>query len=146
MIAYKEIDDPSEATTISEFITAGKQVNTITNPLLRFTETSNNIVYTVKDTIDDYMYDLRKAAINCKLTRDQIIKYKYNPKKLAYDIYGSTDLFYVILKINYMASIKEFNLSTGYIYMLSKTDMTNYLNAIYKNEKADIKAYNSLHN
>ena len=145
-MAKAQISDPRLATKFSEFVTAGKQEILITFPQLCFLENRDNISYCVKSVIDDYMHEMVAAAINCKLSTEQVQKYRYNPRLICSDIYGSGDLYYVILLINNMCSTKEFDLSTGYVKMLKKDDMSSFLNAIYRQENQDLSAYNNLHN
>lgn len=146
MATFTQITDPRLATKFSEFVTAGKQEITITFPQLCFLENRDNISYCVKSVIDDYMHEMIAASINCKLSTEQVQKYRYNPRLICSDTYGTGDLFYVILLINNMCSIKEFDLSSGYVRMLKKDDMKDFLNAIYRQEYQDLNAYNTLHN
>ena len=139
-------NDPRIATTFAEFYTAGKASTVVTTPMLCFTELSDGIKYTVKNVLDDYLYELKSIALDIKFSRDDILKYQYRPKVLSSDIYGTTELYYVILAINDMCDFKEFTISSGYVKMLTKSDMNTYIPKIYAAEKADIATYNTIHN
>ena len=140
------VTDPRYATTLTEFIAAGKSSPAIKYPQFCFREVSNGIAYTVHQVIDDYIYELKDLSQELTVTnRDDLIKYQYRPKLLASDIYGSTELYYVILRINDLANAKEFDFSTDSILMLSKDNMASALNKIYTAEKDDIVTYNTIH-
>lgn len=140
------VTDPRYATTLTEFIAAGKGSPAIKYPQLCFREVSNGISYTVHQVIDDYIYELKAMAEVLTVTnRDDLIKYQYRPKLLASDIYGSTDLYYVILRINDLANAKEFDFSNDTIRMLTKADMASAISKIFTAEKDDINTYNIIH-
>ena len=56
--------------------------------------------------IEDYIELL--DVVEVPLDDEQFKKYKYRPDLLAYDVYGSTQVDYVILMINDMYDPKEF--------------------------------------
>ena len=74
-----------------------------------------------------------------QLTDDEFIKYKYRPKILAYDIYGTTDLDFVILAINRISTPKDFVYKK--IKMISKRHLNELLTSIYNAEKNLINKY-----
>jgi len=137
--------DPRTATTLSEFISAGSSSAVISFPKLCFCELDDFIKYTVLCVLDDYIYELKQNAKTIIISSDNQQKYHYNPKLLASDIYGSTELYYVIMLINDICDTKQFNLKSGTLKMLTVADMSDFLNKIYTAEKADIVKYNSMH-
>ena len=60
--------------------------------------------------LNDYRKEIFDFIIPITLTDEEFQKYQYQPKKLAYDLYGSTEYYYMILFINSMTNIKEFNI------------------------------------
>lgn len=137
--------DPRLATTISEFLAAGSSSTVISYPKLVFTEKSGDILYVVHSVLEDYLYELKKASEEITFSQTNIVKYQYNPKRLASDIYGSTELYYILLRINDMCDIKQFDLSSGKLMMLTTDNMSTMLNSIYSAEKDDIATYNKIH-
>lgn len=134
---------PANTTTIEEFVKSGKSVS-LTYKSFSFLETmSNNTQVSVLDVLHDYMDELRDASILVKLSDAEYRKYMYKPKLLCYDIYGSPELYFIILLINDMADVKEFNKRT--FRMLSKNAMSLFTSAIYNAEYKAIDAYNSLY-
>jgi hypothetical protein len=71
-------------------------------------EKINNIVLTDHNLIDDYIDTFIPFCKTVDLSDEEFKKYKYCPDLLAYDVYGSTQLDFVILAINNMIDPREF--------------------------------------
>ena len=52
-------------------------------------------------------------------------KYKYKPWLFVYDVYGNSDLEYIILRINNMITAKDFNKSTILVFTGDTLEMIN---------------------
>ena len=87
--------------------------------------------------LNDYRKEIFDFIIPITLTDEEFQKYQYQPKKLAYDLYGSTEYYYMILFINSMTNIKEFNRRR--INLMRAKDMSNVLSAIYSSESEYIE-------
>lgn len=109
--------------TYSKFSIVAETIGNKDTASVQFPE--NNIIY-------DYMKELKTDCQEIVLTDEDIIKYRYNPKKLAYDIYGHSELYFVILAINGMCSFKDFNKRK--IKLLYKNQVQSLLNEIYNAE------------
>lgn len=88
----------------------------------------------------DSILDMYKDAINktkrkVKLTNEEYIKYRYNPKLLSYDLYGTTEAWFLILQANELHSASEFNLKSPYLY---EGAITNYIDKAIDLEKQRI--------
>ncbi len=57
---------------------------------------------------DRYYAEIDQTSYYKELTDDEQLKYFYRPKKLSFDLYGSTELWSVILRLNEMDSISDF--------------------------------------
>lgn len=132
---------PQKTTTIEEFIESGKGI-TITYFNLSFLDMlSNGTWISIRNAVSDYMEELKNAAVNVSLTREQQQAYFYKPKLLCYDVYGNPELYFVILLMNDMADVKEF--TKPIIKMLKKEHMSELMGYIYNAESAAMKAYNN---
>jgi len=109
-----------------------------------YQEQNGGIKYVVKNVLDDYLYELKKLAINIELTNDEIVKYNYKPKLLSADIYGMTDFFYIILLLNGICNIKDFH-DINPLKLIPSDSLGNYLSSITTNESTNIKKFNSYH-
>lgn len=136
--------NPMYTHTLSEFILSGSNIQVISYPKLCFSEKHNNIVFTVKNILQDYLPELKEMCITVYLSDKEQRKYKYNPKRLAADVYGYTDLYYIILMLNGMIDVREFD-EIATLKMLTKSDLNYALSTIYSAESSSILSYNSKH-
>lgn len=132
-------NSPSKTSTIESFIDMGT-VDEITyykfSILVKCLEDSD-IQYSQTNIIYDYMEELKGIAVEYELTDNEFTKYKYKPKRLAYDLYGSTEIYFLILAINGMCNIKDF--SKKKIKLFYRNDLLNILNEIYAAEQDYIR-------
>lgn len=91
-----------------------------------------NVVYAQDNVIYDYISELKKSCIQVVLSDEELIRYRYNPKRLSFDVYGSTELYFIILAVNGMCSFKDFNKKS--LKLLYKKDMNDLLTKIYNAE------------
>lgn len=139
----KDVKDPALTHNLSEFLMAGRLEHVTKYGDASFLERDNNILYVVKNVIEDYIPDLKEMALKVVLTEDEYLKYQYNPKRLAYDVYGATELYYIILMLNNIGSIIDFNTKT--LLMMKRLELFNSLASIMLTEGKDIKRYNQMH-
>lgn len=131
---------PKDTYTIEDFITAGESV-VITYNNLSFIEKINDDLYVpIFNVVDDYIDELKAMSLEIKFNSAEFLKYKYRPKILAYDIYKNTELHFIILKINGMCDVKEFNKEK--IRLIQPDRLTEALNFIYNAERKMISSYN----
>lgn len=139
----KDVKDPALTHNLSEFLMSGRMEHVTKYGDASFLERDKNILYVVKNVIEDYIPDLKEMALKVVLTDDEYLKYQYNPKRLAYDVYGATELYYIILMLNNIGSIIDFNTKT--LLMMKRLELFNSLASIMLTEGKDIKRYNQMH-
>lgn len=136
---------PETASSIEDFIDMGN-VDEITysnfSILVKCIGENSNIQYSQTNIIYDYMDEIKEKIVDFEFNDDDFIKYRYKPKLLSYDVYGTTELFFVIMAINGICNIKDFNKRK--IKMLYRRDLVDLLNNIYSAESEYIK-YNRIH-
>ena len=128
-------------TTITDFIIAGKSSDILSYSKLSFIEVREGIEFPVTNILKDYLYEFKQKAIKVTLSESEQYRYKYRPKILANDVYGNSELYFVIMALNNVCNIKEFDFTA--IYMLKVEDMEDYISKIYNSEKANILRYNN---
>lgn len=101
---------------------------------------STNIEYDVFNVISDYMNELKQMSHPVTLSETEYYTYRFKPKLLAKYLYGNTELYFIILWLNDMWSVKDFNLRT--IKLIKNTELSEALSKINASEKSFIKAYN----
>lgn len=126
---------PEQTATVEDFIEMGPS-DEITyknfSILVNFIGEKSTVEYAQDNIIYDYMDEIMEKAVEIELSDMDYIKYKYKPKLLSYDIYDTTELFFVILAMNGMCNIKDF--TKRKIKLLYKKDMYDVLNKIYSAE------------
>lgn len=133
------------AHTLSEFIQMGSSDGAYSYLDLSFWEERNNFEFIIKNLLDDYIYDMLDMSVLVDLTSTDVETYKYNPKLMSYNLYDTTKLYYVILRLNNMCNIHDFTLSNKQLYLLSASDMSNCLSTIYKDNKQAMQTFNDYH-
>lgn len=126
-MAYNRLKNTS---TIKELIFAGKQEQYSSDKLHLKTVTNSSgqaIIINLYSIIDKYIDDLEQFIQEVELTDSELIKYRFQPKKLCVDLYDTIDLAPLILKINNMTSLLEFDRRK---LRLFRTSITTYLNEI----------------
>ena len=136
----------SQAHTVDEFINLGEQSKDhIGYADLSYIEKRNNLDFVVKSLLDDYSYEINQMAKDIELTDKAVIKYRYNPKLLSYDLYNTTRLYYVILRINNICNVHEFSLENHTIKLLEVADMTSLMSGIYRAENLSLQTFANAH-
>lgn len=125
--------------TLEQFIEAGSAV-TISYANLSMLDETGDIKIPIYNVVSDYLFELLGKSTTVVLNDQEFWKYKYKPKLLAIDIYGNAELYFVILMLNNMCSVKEFDIKR--IKMLSKKDMSDLLGLIYSSEMDFLAQYN----
>ena len=103
-------------------------------------DSNTNIEYDVFNVLSDYMNELKDMAKVVTLSDSEYYTYRFKPKLLAKYLYGNTELYFIILWLNDMWSVKDFDLRK--IKLIKNTDLAEALSKINASEKAFIKAYN----
>lgn len=125
---------PEETYTIEQFISSAPTTK-ISYESLSIIESMSGgenelITYNV---LNDYIEELEELAVWVELDDIEHMRYIYKPKLLSYDIYGSTELYFVIMYMNNICNVKEFNLKK--IKMLKMEVMEDFLSSVYNSEK-----------
>lgn len=127
--------DPAKTYKVEDFIDMQENDSFTYSTMALYMQSivDKTIVYSSDNVLYDYLEEIKSKAVDYTFSDSEYMKYKYRPKLLAYDIYGSTELYFVILAMNNTCNIKDFNKRT--IKMLYKSDMSDLLNAIVSAEK-----------
>ena len=134
---------PSESYTMEQFISLGRKVS-LTYDRYSFKELlSNGPEISILNVVNDYMREIKENSLLVKFSESEYRKYRFKPKILSYDVYGTQDLYYVILLANGIIDEKEFDFTE--LLMPTTDTMNTYMSAIYNAEYRYIKEYNSAH-
>jgi hypothetical protein len=138
--------NPIYSHTLKEFIMAGKNKNNTipTYDKLSYQQTEANITYVIKQILDDYLVELKRMSVYIQLSKEELKKYNYNPKRLCADVYGNTEMYYLILLLNGICNVKEFH-DINPIRMIPIEILNEAISSIQINELDNIRRYNSRH-
>ena len=112
-MAFYSINDPTESYTLKQFIRL-RDIDNLTYykySILESSLTNSELVYAI----------------------DHVI-YTYKPKLLSYDIYGSVEIYFVLLALNGKCNLKEFDLEEGWFYAVKPNDLSSIMTRIYNSE------------
>ena len=145
MIYLRSVNKPEETHTIQEFIQCASKSDYLGYADLSYMEKRDNIEYVIKNAVDDYYIELEELAKEIQFADWAVIKYRFNPKKLSIDLYNTTRLWHMILRINGMGNVHDFDLENHKIKLLEPKDMTNFMSKVYNAERFSLLAYNGAH-
>ena len=133
------IINPAKTYNLSDFIDMKDNDNFTYSTLAVFMYSIDDktVIYSSDNVIYHYREELKAASVPYTFTDKEYRKYAYRPKLLAYDIYGSTELYFILLAINDTCNIKDFNKRT--INILYKQDLSRLLNQISLAEENRLK-------
>ena len=115
--------------TMQDYIELG-ELDTYTNYNFSILEKLDNLEMPISNILEhDYLDELKSISVDYVLDVEKFRKYKYRPNLLSYDLYGSPELFFIILFINDMTTKKEFDREK--IKIIDKDNLFTLLNAIY---------------
>ena len=93
----------------------------------------NGVELTDKNLVEDFLPELMKDAITVDLSRDEYTKYKYAPDLLAFDVYGSVQLDFIILYMNGIIDPKDFDFKS--LKLVRSSLLKQFLNHVYGSQR-----------
>ena len=99
--------------TIKELINSGKQSTLNTDELSLKTVVTNSLdekfIVNISCVFEKYYELLTDHAVTVTLTNDEYTRYRFKPRMLSKDLYGTYDLHYLLLKLNNITSVIYFD-------------------------------------
>ena len=132
---------PDDANYIDDFIEAGQNLAFGHEKyMLKYQTEQSKIIVPMQSLIQKYRGAFRKYIVEYEMTDTEFERWKYNPKRMCKEMYGTPELWTEILFINHMVGITEFKKQTVKLYTLGIIDAINELLMIYKMDIADNRA------
>ena len=101
---------------IKDTIEVGKELQITANTLhyKNVISNSNNelFVFSIRSIFDKYYELMKEKSVIIELTDEEYRTYMYKPKLLSLDLYGTTELDFLLLRLNNMVSCIYFNKQT----------------------------------
>ena len=91
-----------------------------------------HIIYSSDNSIYTYLDEMKDRSVIYTFSDEEFRKYQYRPKLLAYDLYGSTELYFIILALNDTCNIKDFNKRK--VRLMFRQDLSDILSQIFNAE------------
>ena len=103
--------NPADTYTIQSFISVGKSndVSYYYSSILETLGDNNDVYISAHNIFHDYKQELLEQSVFVTLTDSEYYDYMYQPRQLAYNLYGYTDLYFVLMILNDICDIKDFN-------------------------------------
>ena len=127
---------PSETYTLEDFVSM-KIVDDMTYYNFSIVEVINGVKHLDINLVEEYLDILKKASVKIELSKQEFRRYQYRPDLLSYDIYGSTQLDFVILLLNDIIDPKEF--TRAILYLPRASVLKEFLDAVYSKESGYIE-------
>lgn len=121
-----------ESYSVESFIRSAPS-NNLNYESMSFIEKFSSVTMVTHNILTDYIDELYDLSVTVNLSDEEYNRYVYKPKLLAYDLYGSGELYFVILALNDICNVKEFNFRK--LRMLKVEDLEQFLSSIYNSER-----------
>lgn len=117
--------------TIQNIISAGKELKICNRELSLKSVMTNSAnekyVVNITNLFEKYYEILLDNTVIVVLTDEEYLKYRFKPKVLSYDLYGTKELHYMLLRLNYVYSVINFDFKELRVF---NTNILNLLNEI----------------
>lgn len=122
---------PAQTYTLDQFIEM-KDIDNMTYRNFSILQKIDGVEHLDHNLVEDYLEELKNVCISVALSDQEYKKYKYAPDLLAYDIYGSVQLDFIILLLNDTIDPKEFTKKT--VILPYASSLSLFLDTIYSKE------------
>lgn len=137
------MSDPSITYTLDQFIEM-QVIDDLTYYNFSIIELIDGIEHLDHNLIEEYIDELENICTYAKMDQEQLNKYRYAPDLLAYDLYGSVQLDFIILLINDMVDPKEFDRSI--VKLPYSSSLADFLGRVYNHEYQYLKINRTMNN
>ena len=124
-------NDPALTYTLDDFV-ALQSVDNMTYYNFSILEIIDGVQHLDHNLVEDYLKELEATCVTLELSNEEMSRYRYNPDLLAYDIYGSVQLDFVILLLNDMIDPKDFDRKK--LKLPYASSLSIFLNTLYSKE------------
>ena len=127
-------NNPALTYTLSDFVELGKQDEMTYNnfSIIRYRMSTE---FAEQNIVDYYLSELRTICLKItSISEEEINRYKYAPDLLAYDVYGTTQLDFIVLLCNGIIDPKEFDFKRKYLLLPKADALKEFLSRVYNSE------------
>jgi hypothetical protein len=91
-------------------------------------------VVNIYNLYEKYYELLLEHTSTVVLSDEEYLKYKYQPRRLAQDLYNNQDFYYMLLRLNYIYSVSQFDFKELRVF---KPGIVSLLNEILVKESEE---------
>lgn len=124
----------SDAYDLIGLINEGKRNSYIKKNCSILTQIGDSILEVGGCIFDKYIDFIKAECKYVKLTSDEQVKYRYRPKELSLDLYGTEELWFLLLKLNNLSSEMDFKPKTMYVLTPDKLSLLNKIQIMNEDE------------
>ena len=124
----------SKIQTLSDFVRYGR-TSSFSIPNVSFLTKNDNIVYLDEVAYAKYHDLIMNNSVMLDLTTSQYNKYRLDPKFLSNELYGTPNLYHLILYLN---NVSEFEFDLKRIRLLNYSAINDVLKLILSHEEDNI--------
>lgn len=99
--------------TIQDIISAGKELKMCNRELslksVLVNSADEKYIVNMSNLFEKYYEILLENTVIVVLTDEEYLKYRFKPKVLSYDLYGTKELHYLLLRLNHVYSVINFD-------------------------------------
>ena len=127
--------------TIQDIISAGKELKICNRELslksVLVNSADEKYIVNMSNLFEKYYELLLENTVIVVLTDEEYLKYRFKPKVLSYDLYGTKELHYLLLRLNYVYSVINFDFKELRVFNTNVIALLNEIipypiNIIYK--------------
>ena len=127
-------NNPALTYTLAEFIDM-KMQDELTYENFSIIRYEMQTKFAEQNIIDYYFRELKNICMKItSFTEEEIVKYRYAPDMLSYDVYGSTQLDFIVLLCNGIIDPKEFDFKRKYLLLPKASHLKEFLSKVYNSE------------
>lgn len=127
-------NDPALTYTLSDFVEIGKQ-DEMTYTNFSIIQYRMSTEFAEQNVVDYYLSELKSICLKItSFSEDEINKYRYAPDLLSYDVYGTTQLDFIVLLCNGMIDPKDFDFKRKYLLLPRANVLQEFLSQVYNSE------------
>jgi len=129
------VTDPAKEYTLSDFVN-DQNIDEMTYRNFSATKKIYNMELVELNMLTLYIDELKSICLKVtSFSENEINRFKYHPDLLAYYLYKSVQLDFVILMCNGMIDPKDFDFKQGFLYLPRPDDLRVFLSAVHNSEK-----------
>lgn len=127
--------------TIQDVINAGKELKLCNRELSLKSVITNSsdekFIINITNLFEQYYEILLENTVVVTLTDDEYLKYRFKPKVLSFDLYGTIELHYLLLRLNNVYSVINFDFTELRVFNTNILDLLNEIMILEKDNFTD---------